>query len=143
MQGASESLSLTATLESLKTATEFVRRGACKAGLTGERLGAVDLVIEELFMNVARHAYPSGANGIVQITWSVPQPSLLAVEIADEGAAFDPLSKAEPGLEPSLGERPVGGLGVFLIRRMTSVLQYRREDGRNRVLFEISAAADA
>jgi anti-sigma regulatory factor (Ser/Thr protein kinase) len=139
----SESLNLTATLESLEPATEFVRSGALKAGLTGDHLRAVDLVIEELFMNVANHAYPPGTTGIVQITWSVPEPRLLSVEITDEGDAFDPLSREEPNLSASLSERPIGGLGVFLVRRMTSSLRYRRDGGRNRLRFEMSASPDA
>src|SRR5215831_2553859 len=102
MAGASESMSLTAAIESLKPATAFVRRGASHAGLTGDRLAVLDLVIEELFMNVASYAYPSGATGTVQITWSVPAPRLLDVEIMDEGAAFDPLSRPDPGLTDSL-----------------------------------------
>lgn len=143
MQVPSESLNLPATVESLKTATEFVRRGAGKAGLSGDRLGVLDLIVEELFINVARYSYPPGANGSVQISWWVPETGLLAVEITDEGIAFDPLSRTDPDLESSLSERAVGGLGVFLVRQMTSSLHYRREEGRNRVRFELSASADA
>jgi anti-sigma regulatory factor (Ser/Thr protein kinase) len=138
----SESLSLTAAIEFLGPATEFARRGAEQAGLTGDCLGAVDLVLEELFANVARYSYPAGAAGEVEITWSVPKPGLLSIEMSDQGVPFDPLSRDEPGLADSLRDRPVGGLGLFLIRRLTSTLTYRRDGGRNRVRFEISASSD-
>jgi anti-sigma regulatory factor (Ser/Thr protein kinase) len=138
----SESLSLTAAIEFLGPATEFARRGAAQAGLTGDRLGAVELVLEELFANVARYSYPAGAAGEVEITWSVPKPGLLSIEVIDRGVPFDPLSGSEPVLADSLCDRPVGGLGIFLIRRLTSSLTYRRDDGRNRVRFEISESSN-
>ena len=142
MAVASESVTLTAVLEFLKPATDFVRRGASQAGLTGDRLGAVDLVIEELFMNVASHAYPYGATGTIHITWSVPKTGLLSIEIIDQGTGFDPLSNGEPSLAASLDDRPIGGLGVFLVRRLTSSVDYQRDGDRNRVRFEISASSD-
>ena|ERR1041385_2400975 len=143
MVGASESLSITASLDSLKPATDFVRRGASQAGFSGDRIGVLDLVFEELFVNVANYAYPSESKGRVDITWSVPEPQLLAVEIADDGAAFDPFARPDPELSDSLDDRPVGGLGIFLVRQMTRSCEYRREGGRNRVHFRISASADA
>jgi anti-sigma regulatory factor (Ser/Thr protein kinase) len=138
----SESLSLTAAIEFLGPATAFARRGAAQAGLPGERLGVVDLVVEELFANVARYSYPAGTAGVVDMVWSVPKPGLLSIEMSDLGLPFDPLSRDEPLLSDSLHDRPIGGLGVFLIRQLTSSLTYRRDGGRNRVRFEISASSD-
>jgi serine/threonine-protein kinase RsbW len=138
----SETLTLPAALEFLSPATEFVRRGAHLAGLTGERLGAVDLVVEELFMNVSRYAYPPGVKGKIEIKWAIPKPGLLCIEISDEGTAFDPLSRGNPSLSEVLEERPIGGLGVFLIQQMTNSFRYRRDDDWNRVHLEISASSD-
>src|SRR5262249_30978058 len=129
-------------LEFLGPATEFVRRGAAQAGLTGDRLGAVDLVLEELFANVALYSYPADAVGVVEITWSVPKPGLLSIAITDPGVVFDPLARDEPPVAGSRRDRPAGGLGVFLTRRLLSSLTYRRDCGRNCVRFEISASSD-
>jgi len=142
MANASESLTLGAAIEFLQPATDFVRRGAGHAGLTGDRLGAVELVVEELFMNVANHAYPATAKGYVDITWSVPKPGLLAIEITDQGSGFDPLAKEGPELAGSLEDRPIGGLGILLVRQLATSLDYRRDGGRNRLCFEISASSD-
>ena len=60
----------------------------------------------------------------------------------DRGVPFDPLSRAEPVLADSLSNRPVGGLGIFLIRRLTTSLTYCRDDGQNRVRFEISESSN-
>jgi serine/threonine-protein kinase RsbW len=133
-----KSLRLEAAVDSLQPATEFVRLGAMAAGWSVDRLGEVDLIVEELFMNVARYAYPEGVKGLVEIHWWVPRTGVLAVELADQGAPFDPLSKEAPDLTLPLEERPIGGLGLFLVRRMTSALEYRREGDWNRLRFEMT-----
>jgi serine/threonine-protein kinase RsbW len=119
----------------LPRAMAFVRGGGEAAGLTGERLGELDLVVEELFVNVARYA---GA-GTVELRYTVPEAGVVEVELADDGRAFDPLARAEPDLELPLEARPVGGLGIFLVRRLTQSLRYSRDGGWNRILFRVAA----
>lgn len=143
MAQASSSLSLAAESTSIQPASEFVRRGALEAGLPASRLPELDLVMEEILINVARYAYPPEVAGLVEITYAVPQPGRLSIEIADRGAAFNPLAHPEPELHLELAKRPVGGLGVFLTRKLTDSLQYRREGGWNRVCFEILARSPA
>jgi serine/threonine-protein kinase RsbW len=134
-----QSLTLPARAESLGPVTEFVRRGAREAELTGSRLGELDLLIEEIFMNIARHAYPEGAPGVVNVTYRVSEAGELAVEVNDQGIEFDPLAAAPPDLTLDLAQRPVGGLGIFLLRSFASSLSYRREQGWNRLTFGISS----
>lgn len=143
MREANPSLSLAADLASLESALEFARRGAATAGLPEECWAHVDLVVEEIFVNIVRYAYSAGAPGEVEISYSVPQPGLLSVEIADQGAEYNPLTLREPNLPGSLNERPVGGLGVFLVRRLTESIDYQREGGWNRLRFGISAVSAA
>lgn len=134
----SKSLRLEAAVDSLQPAIEFVRLGAIEAGWSVDRLGEVDLIVEELFVNVARYAYPEGVKGPVEIHWWVPRTGVLGVELADQGAPFDPLSKEDPDLTLRLEQRPIGGLGIFLVRRLTSELAYRRDGDWNRLRFEMT-----
>ena len=54
--------------------------------------------------------------------------------IADDGRPFDPLTEApEPDLESAIEDRPIGGLGVHLVRTMMDEVRYRREEGKNRL----------
>jgi len=137
MPDTGQSLSLTAESASVKVASDFIRRGAERAGLPPQRLSELDLIVEELLMNVVRYAYPADSRGLVEITYSIPQACCLRVEIADQGVEFNPLELAEPELGSSLEERPVGGLGVFLIRHYADSLHYRRDGAWNRVLFSV------
>ena len=132
-------MTLTAEPASLAAVTDFVRKGALEANLPEERIGELELVIEEILMNLSLYAYPSDSPGEVLITYSVPVPGELRLEIADQGREFDPLTASAPDLTLDLTGRPVGGLGIFLIRSFASALAYRREDGWNRLAFAILA----
>jgi anti-sigma regulatory factor (Ser/Thr protein kinase) len=106
---------------------------AAHAGLPAERSEYVQLAVEELFVNVCSYAYPDEP-GDVWLTIRAGGPRL-EFDLGDEGGPFDPLAVAEPGLHASLADRPVGGLGLYLVRNLTDDLRYRRRDGRNELHF--------
>ena len=135
-----KSLTLRANVASLSTAMEFVREGAMEANLPEARIGELDLLIEEAVVNVFRYAYPD-STGSVTLTYSVPTPGKLSVEIADQGIEFDPLAATPPDLALGLDQRPIGGLGIFLFRKLATSATYRREDGWNRLRVDISAGS--
>ncbi|MBM3763633.1 MAG: ATP-binding protein [Acidobacteria bacterium] len=132
-------LSVTAEWNSLEPATQFLRSAAVAAGLPEPLQNYVDLILEELFVNITRYAYPDGQAGKVDIQYSVPRPGLLEIEIADQGKYYNPLELESPNLDLALDDRPVGGLGIFLVKQYTESIDYRRDDGWNRVNFRVSA----
>jgi serine/threonine-protein kinase RsbW len=132
-------LTLIAKAESLGPATEFVRKGAREASLPESRIGELDLLLEEVLMNISRYAYPEDVPGIVTVSYAVPLPGELEVEVGDQGVEFDPLTASPPDLTPDLAQRPIGGLGILLLQSFAKSLTYRREQGWNRLKFGISA----
>ena len=62
------------------------------------------------------------------------QNDLLSMEISDDGIAYDPLTAPPPDLESDLDDRPIGGLGVHLVRELMDNVSYRYKDGRNHLL---------
>jgi serine/threonine-protein kinase RsbW len=132
---------MAANTAALHTAMEFARTGAREACLPEARLGELDLLIEEIFMNVCCYAYPDGRTGVVTLTYSVPAPGELSVEVADQGAEFNPLTAAAPDLTLNLESRPIGGLGIFLAKALASSIAYRRDRDWNRLTFAISAGS--
>jgi anti-sigma regulatory factor (Ser/Thr protein kinase) len=135
------SLTAAAELPSLGAVREFVRTGAMEADLPDAHVNELDLVMEEAIVNICRYAYPEGKPGMVTVTYSIPAQGRLSVEIADQGIEFNPLSAAPPDLTVNLGERPIGGLGIFLLKTLAPSLTWRREDGWNRLTVGVSAAA--
>jgi anti-sigma regulatory factor (Ser/Thr protein kinase) len=135
------SLTVAAKPASLRLVREFVRRGALEARLPESRIGELELLIEELIINVCAYAYHDRADCDVTVSYSVPESGELSVEVADQGAEFNPLDAAAPDVTLRLEARPIGGLGIYLVKTFTSFLTYRREQGWNRLTFGISAVS--
>jgi anti-sigma regulatory factor (Ser/Thr protein kinase) len=131
-------LRLAANTAFLHAAVEFVRTGALEASLAEARVGELDLLIEEIFMNVCCYAYPDGRQGVVTLTYSIPAPGELSVEVADQGAEFNPLTAAAPDLTLNLESRPIGGLGIFIVKTLAPSITYRRDRDWNRLTISIS-----
>ncbi len=90
----------------------------------------VNLVLDELSVNVVNYA---GEASEIEVCLDADADEV-RVEISDDGRPFDPLNDAiEPDLDSPLEDRPIGGLGIHLVREMMDELHYRREDGKNRL----------
>lgn len=89
------------------------------------------LSIEEAVENVVRYAYDGGI-GWLEAGTSLDQDSLvLTIELRDAGVPFNPLEKEDPDVTLSADERKIGGLGIFLCKKMMDSIEYRYEDGNN------------
>jgi len=137
-----ERLKLSAAPHSLQAFLEFARAGASRAGLAPAEKDKLDLVLEELLVNVARYAYQP-ESGEVELAYAVDGAGALMVEISDKGRVFNPLEEPAPDLTRALADRPVGGLGVFLVRQLAGSITYRRTEGRNTVSFRIPAGDES
>jgi len=130
-------LQVPAEIASLKECCAFVRRGAEATGLASEEIDRLDLVLEELFVNIARHAYSPGT-GQVEVGYSVEAPGRLWVEITDSGRAFNPLAGDPPDFSLGLADRPLGGMGLFLVKALADSVRYERDGNCNRISFVVS-----
>lgn len=137
-----ERLRLPARLPSLPRFREFVVRAAVAAGAGPEVLPKVEFVLDELLVNHVLHAYGSG-EGESEVACFCRAPGAFCLEVIDEAAPFDPLARASPDLTLAPGDRPIGGLGIQLVRSLADEMSYRREEGRNVVTacFAICPAA--
>lgn len=88
------------------------------------------LAVEEALSNVVRHAYRGDPAGRIRVALAIDEGQV-RVAIRDRGPAFDPLAAPVPDLTRPVDERPPGGLGVHLLRRVTDAQGYRREGEEN------------
>ena len=123
-------LTLSARIEQLPQWIQFVAACARQQGLPSQRIREIELALEEAIVNICHYAYPADS-GEIAVTCTVDAQQCFAIEIVDWGIPFDPLSLAAPSLTDDLANRPVGGLGVLLIRKLMDGVTYRRENGRN------------
>jgi serine/threonine-protein kinase RsbW len=97
----------------------------------------VSLVLDEILTNVATHGGAQGTSASVRLEVAADR---VMVEVVDGGAMFDPRNAPDVDLSSSLGERPIGGLGLLLVHRVTEGLAYERIEDRNRTTFWVKRA---
>jgi serine/threonine-protein kinase RsbW len=109
---------------------EAVERFAAEHRLPTEAANALYVSVDEAVSNAIAHGYPDGARGEIAVRLG-RQAGSVVLEIEDDGAPFDPLQALPPDLTLPLDERPIGGLGIHLIRNLMDEVSYARRDGRN------------
>ena len=90
----------------------------------------MNLALEEAVVNVMKYAYPIGTHGNVTIE-AQANDVRLKFTIIDSGKPFDPTVKADVDLSLPVQERPIGGLGIHIIRQIMDSINYERLDGHN------------
>ena len=91
----------------------------------------IRLSIEEAVENVVRYAYEGGMGWIEAGTELDPDGVMLTIQLRDAGVPFNPLEKADPDVSLSVEEREIGGLGIFLCKKLMDKIEYKYEDGCN------------
>lgn len=128
-----------ATLRDLQRLLAQLEDGLRQLGVDGERVHRAQLVVDELCGNVLAHQ-----RNLSHVTLDVVatlDDDGLALDVRDGGSAFDPTAVPAPDLDAPLAERPVGGLGLHLVRSLTSSFKYRRRDGVNHIHLKLLPAA--
>lgn len=93
-------------------------------------LPELNLALEEAVTNVILYAYPEGSYGSVELSAACSYGVLIFV-LTDSGKPFDPTAAPEPDTQSSLQDRPVGGLGIYILRQIMDSVQYERRAGKN------------
>lgn len=121
---------LPAELESLGIFIASVKAGAVKLGLAPGRISEIELAIEEILVNIFSYAYKD-PGGTVHLTCGRNEEGRLLLEICDSGVPFNMLESDPPDLLSDISERKIGGLGLFLARKLISDIRYYRENDKN------------
>lgn len=105
-----------------------------------EAQNQLDIALEELFVNVCSYAYEgSDEPGKVKVDYLYnSNPDSITIQITDWGMPFDPLERKDPQTPASVMEASIGGLGIFMAKRLTDDLTYLRDEDRNIVAFKKS-----
>ena len=91
---------------------------------------SLNLAIEEAVVNVMQYAYPQGTAGDVQVIAKADDHQL-TFTLIDAGIPFDPTAMKEADITLSAEERPIGGLGIHLVREIMDAVNYNRKDDKN------------
>jgi anti-sigma regulatory factor (Ser/Thr protein kinase) len=103
---------------------------AGRHGVPPKVVQAADLALEEHLTNIFRYGLTPSETRPVLIRLGL-HPLWLQVEVEDHGKPFNPLAQPKVDASKPLGEKPVGGLGIHLMRQFMDELEYRREGDKN------------
>ena len=120
-------LSVEADLGNLKKVRSFISETGKSLGANDDSVGDMCLVVDEAVTNVILHGY-DGRQGTVQVIVE-SEDGALVITIRDQAKAFNPDEVEAPHLEESLIERDYGGMGVFLIKKLTDAAEFRQLPG--------------
>jgi sigma-B regulation protein RsbU (phosphoserine phosphatase) len=121
-------LEIQASLENLNKALDFINTELEQRGCPRDIQGKIEIAVEEIFVNIVNYAYSPGVGGVV-IFISVTDKTVIRFE--DTGRPYNPLEKSEPDFNKPLMERDIGGLGVFLVKKMMDKVEYNRVGNKN------------
>jgi sigma-B regulation protein RsbU (phosphoserine phosphatase) len=124
------SLILPNDIETIPQLNEFIDSVAEEMALDMSLTMSLNLAMEEAVVNVMDDAYPEGQQGNVEIE-AMTDGEWLTFVISDSGVPFDPTTKEDADTTLSAEERPIGGLGIFLVRQLMDVIQYQRDGDKN------------
>jgi anti-sigma regulatory factor (Ser/Thr protein kinase) len=111
-------------------AQDELEKFAAKHALPDRQLHDVQLALEEHLTNILNYAYEDDRKRHITVRLALDRPEL-RIEVEDDGCPFNPLEHATPDLSIPIDQKPVGGLGIHMIRKSLDGLEYRRENGRN------------
>ena len=112
-----------AKFEFLDEIREFVAQIAREGGFTEKEIYSLQLAADEAASNIIEHAYMGVSNANLDITSDMRGDKLI-ITMHDTGIPFDPSSVRQPNLKADLSERQIGGLGVYLMRKLMDEVRY-------------------
>lgn len=125
-------LQISATLEQIQVACEFVAEAAREAGLDERAVYRCQLSVDEACTNIVEHGYGMhGADQIIDVYCQTDAAQRFLIHILDDSPAFNPLTLPPPDPQTPLEDRALGGWGIHFIKKLMDEISYSRIDNRN------------
>lgn len=119
----SASLDFDADTNYLEIVGNFVRKNAMLAGLDEKNARSLELAVDEMVSNAILHGYEDNPKGKVTVGADCYQDGIIII-LEERGKKFNPIESSDPDLDAPLPERKIGGLGIFIVRKIADELYY-------------------
>ena len=124
-------LTIAATVENIEPVTAFVNEYLETLNCPMKAQTQIDIAIDEIFGNIAQYAYhPNVGEATVRVE-AQEDPLSVVITFIDSGVPYDPLAAAAPDTSLPAEERGIGGLGIFMVKKIMDDVTYRYEEGKN------------
>ena len=128
-----QSVQFIAKFEYLDEVREFVGDIARAGGFNAKEVYNIQLAADEAASNVIEHAYAGVHDGLLELSCGV-KGNAITIILVDHGESFDPSEIPLPDLKADLSERKIGGLGIFLMRKLMDEVHYENRPNKSNVL---------
>lgn len=126
---------ITNNLDEIGTLAEFIEELGAELSLSMEMTMHINLALEEAVSNIIMYAYPQEEEHEIILKTTANEHQLIFL-LTDNGLSFDPTTAPNVNLDILAEERQIGGLGIFLIRRIMNEVSYQRLDGENHLIMK-------
>jgi serine/threonine-protein kinase RsbW len=127
------SVQFAAKFEFLDEIRDFVGEIARAGGFSDKDVYNIQLATDEAASNIIEHAYENRSDGILELSCGMKGDTITIILI-DYGESFDPSEIPLPDLKADLSDRKIGGLGIFLMRKLMDEVHYEPKPDKSNVL---------
>ena len=124
-------ITLQAKVENIRQVVAFVEEKLEAMGCAMKAQMQLSIAVDELFTNIACYAYAPGSGMATVRVEAISGGRQARITFIDQGVPYNPLKKEDPDITLSAEERPIGGLGVFMVKKTMDEMDYRFENGNN------------
>lgn len=122
-------LNIAAKTENLEIVNDFLAENLI--GCPMKLLMQTQLAVEEIFVNISHYAYKDKTGEVNVLCELDKEKNLFTIIFEDTGIPFDPLKRDDPDVTATAEERNIGGLGIFLTKKLMDEVHYENKDGKN------------
>lgn len=126
----SETLTLINKVSEIAKLNAFVKSATTALNMENGLANQIKLAVEEAVTNIIDYAYPNNIVDNISVTIEADENRIRFI-LCDSGAEFDPTGVSKADTTLTVEERPIGGLGVFLVRNLMDSINYERTEGKN------------
>ena len=125
-------MTVDASMEQIQPVTDYVNRLLTELGCSKRIRIQIDVAVDEIIGNIVRYAYHPETGPVTVRLETADDPPGILITFIDHGVPFDPLANVQPDTTSlPARDRPVGGLGLYMVRKSMDDVAYRFQDGRN------------
>ena len=121
-----ESISVVPGVDSQKVVGEFADSLSARLEIVPKIANKINIVFDEIYANIVNYSNAT----LATVSYGI-ENGKLHISFTDNGIPYNPLEATEPDITLSAEEREIGGLGIFMVKKMTESMEYEYKDGKN------------
>ncbi|MCR5151375.1 MAG: SpoIIE family protein phosphatase [Clostridiales bacterium] len=125
-----------ASIDDIPKVTEFVETELEKYGCDIKTINSINIVIDEIYSNISKFAYGENGGPVKVQVHKKKSHNSIELIFTDEGRPYNPLMKSDPNITLSAQEREIGGLGIFMVKKIMDEIKYEYIGGKNILTME-------